>query len=418
MVRGRGAYVWDADGRKYLDALSSLWNVSIGHGRPEVARAVATQIRTLSYAPTLLGFSSQPAQDLAARIARWTPRGLDHILFTSGGSESNESIIRLARLYWKLRGHQRKTRLVALSGAYHGSTTGAATLTGLEKFHRHYGPLMPGVERIARPHCYRCELGLRFPDCRLACADELERTVERVGADRIAALVVEPIQGVGGVIVPPAGYHERLRAICDRHEILMVVDEVITGFGRTGKRFGIDHWKTVPDMLVFAKGVSSGYVPLGGVAMSGAIYSTLVDAGEDFALSHGFTYSGHPVACAAGLAVLDVLEKEKLVQRAAVLGRRMRRGLEKLRRHPIVGDVRSIGLMAAIELVRDRDTRKPFAASTKIPERVRDAALERGIIIRASGDNVVVCPPLIIREKDLDRMVDTIDEAIASLAAS
>ncbi len=416
LVRGRGAYVWDSEGRKYLDGLSSLWNVSVGHGRPEVARAVAAQIRTLSYAPTLLGFSSQPAQDLARRIAGWTPRGLDHILFTSGGSESNESVIRLARLYWKIRGYKRKTRFVALTGAYHGSTTGAATLTGLDKFHRHYGPLMPGVDRIARPHCYRCELGLRFPECRLACADELEKTIAKVGADRIAAVITEPIQGVGGVIVPPPGYHQHIREICDRHDILMVVDEVITGFGRTGKRFGIDHWKTIPDMLVFAKGVSSGYIPLGGVALSKAIYASLVDAGEDFALSHGFTYSGHPVACAAGLATLDILEKEKLVQRAAVLGRRLGRGLEKLRRHSIVGDVRSIGMMAAVELVRDRESRAPFPPKAKMPERVRDAALDRGIIIRASGDNIVVCPPLIITERDLDRLIDTIDDALEALS--
>ncbi len=415
LVRGKGAYVWDSEGRKLLDGLSSLWNVSIGHGRPEVARAVAKQARRLAFAPTLLGFSSEPAQQLARRIARWTPRGLDHILFTSGGSESNESVIRLARLYWKLRGDENKTRFIALSGAYHGSSTGAATLTGLDKFHQYYEPLMPGVSRIPRAHCYRCELGLQFPDCRIACASALEGAIEKIGADKIAAFIAEPVQGVGGVVVPPAGYFERIREICDQHRILLVVDEVITGFGRTGKKFGIEHWKAIPDMLVFAKGVSSGYVPLGGVAMQDEIYRTLVDAGDDFALSHGFTYSGHPVACAAGLATLDVLEKDELVTRAARLGRRLAKRLERLRRHRIVGDIRSIGMMAAIELVRDKESRRPFAPSQRMPERVRDAALERGIIIRASGDNVVICPPLVIEESDLDRMIDAIDDAIGAL---
>ncbi len=419
LVRGSGAYVWDSAGRKYLDALSSLWNVSVGHGRREIASAVAAQIRQLAYAPTLLGFSSEPAQQLAARIARWTPRGLDHVLFTSGGSESNESVIRLARLYWKLRGHERKTGFVALSGAYHGSTTGAATLTGLEKFHRHFEPLMPGVERIPRAHCHGCELGLSFPDCQLACADRLEETIEGVGAERIAAFIAEPIQGVGGVIIPPAGYFERIREICDRHRILMVVDEVITGFGRTGKRFGIQHWNAVPDMLVFAKGVSSGYIPLGGVVLGDALYEALVDAGEDFALSHGYTYSGHPVACAAGLATLDILDKEKLIGRAARVGRRMARQLEKLRRHAIVSDVRSIGMMAAIEFSRteaDRAGGQRLPAPASPAERVRDAVLDRGIIIRASGDVVAMCPPLITAEEDIDRMVGAVDQAVGELS--
>jgi putrescine aminotransferase len=213
----------------------------------------------------LLGFSSLPAQRLAARIARMAPKGLNRVVFTSGGSEANESVIRFVRLYWRLRKRPDKFRIVALNGAYHGSSTGSATLTGLPKFHQYYEPLMPGVLRMARPYCYRCELGLQYPGCGVACADELERLIEREGADRIGAFIAEPVQGVGGVIVPPSGYFERIRQICDRHDILFIVDEVITGFGRLGKKFGIERWEAVPDMLVFAKGVTSGYAPLGGV---------------------------------------------------------------------------------------------------------------------------------------------------------
>jgi adenosylmethionine-8-amino-7-oxononanoate aminotransferase len=417
LVKAQGIHVWDENGNKYIDGLASLWNVAAGHGRREIARAVDKQIRQLSYAPTLLGFSSPPAQDLARRIAGWAPGRLNHVAFTCGGSESAESVIRLARLYWKLRGHAEKTRFVALRGAYHGSTTGAATLTGLEKFHHYYEPLMPGVERMARPHCYRCELRLEYPTCALACADELEKTIRRLGADRIAAFIAEPVQGVGGVVVPPPGYFERIRDICDRHEILFVVDEVITGFGRTGKRFGIEHWKAVPDMLTFAKGVTSGHLPLGGVVLSDEIMQTLVDAGPDFVLHQGFTYAGHPVVCAAALANLDIFEREKLVARARRLGRRMQRALAQLRRHAIVGDVRGIGLMAALELVRDRAARTPFAPALRVPERVRAAALRRGAIIRASGDIVALCPPLVIGERDLDRLVGIVDAAIAEVAA-
>jgi putrescine---pyruvate transaminase len=416
LVKGKGVYVWDDQGRKYLDGLASLWNVTVGHGRAEIARAIAAQARKLSYAPTLLGFSSEPAQRLAARIARLAPKGLDRVVFTSGGSDANETMIRLVRLYWRLRGRPDKIGIVALTNAYHGSSTGAASLTGLPSFHRYYEPLMPGVERMARPFCYRCELQLEYPACRLACADELERIVERAGADRIGAFVAEPVQGVGGVIVPPADYFDRIRSICDRHDILFVVDEVITGFGRLGHPFGIQRFAVDPDLIVFAKGVTSGYLPLGGVILRDTVYETLVDAGPDFTLHHGFTYSGHPVACAAALANLDILEREGLISRARRLAPYLERRLAALRRHAIVGDVRSAGLMAAVELVRDRETKAPFPADLGVAPRVRAAALARGVILRASGDVVAICPPLIIEKKEIDRLVAVLDAAIEQVS--
>jgi adenosylmethionine-8-amino-7-oxononanoate aminotransferase len=415
LVRGKGVYVWDEDGNKYLDGLSSLWNANIGHGRSEVAAAIAAQTRTLSYAPTLLGFASEPAARLAARIARWAPKGLTRVVFTSGGSEANETVIRLVRLYWRLRQRPDKIKIVALNRAYHGSSNGAASLTGLPYFHEHYEPLLPGVARMVRPFCYRCELNLQYPSCALACADELERIIEREGADAIGAFIAEPIQGVGGVIVPPPGYFERIRAICDRHEILMIVDEVITGFGRTGRRFAIEHWNAVPDMLVFAKGVTSGYLPLGGVVVRESVFQTLIDAGPSFALHHGFTYSGHPVVCAAALANLDIIEREQLIRRVRKLAPRFRRRLEALRHHPIIGDVRAIGLMGALELVRDRATKQPFPGEMNVAARVRRKALERGVIVRASVDNVVLCPPFIITPKELDVLFDTLDAALADV---
>jgi putrescine aminotransferase len=313
-----------------------------------------------------------------------------------------------------LRKRPDKFRIVALNGAYHGSSTGSATLTGLPKFHQYYEPLMPGVLRMARPYCYRCELGLQYPGCGVACADELERLIEREGADRIGAFIAEPVQGVGGVIVPPSGYFERIRQICDRHDILFIVDEVITGFGRLGKKFGIERWEAVPDMLVFAKGVTSGYAPLGGVVLQESIFQTFVDAGPEFALHHGFTYSGHPVVCAAALANLDILEREKLVARSRTMGRYLARKLERLRRHPVVGDIRCVGLMAAVELVRDQESRE--AAPAEFTARVRSMGLSRGVIVRASGNILALCPPLIIKEREIDRLVAALDEAIEAVA--
>ena len=417
IVRGRGIYVWDAEGRRYIDGLSGLWNVAVGHGRAEIARAMGAQARQLAFVPTLLGFASEPAVRLAARIARLLPAALRHVVFTSGGSESNESVIRYVRAYSRLRGKPDKIGIVALANAYHGSTTGAASLTGLATFHRYFEPLMPDVLRMARAYRYRCELCGNHPACTNACADDLERVVAETGAERIGAVIVEPIQGVGGVVIPPPGYLERLRAICDRHDLLLVVDEVITGFGRTGKWFGFQHWDVVPDMLVFAKGVTSGYQPLGGVVLHDRVWRTFVDAGPDFALHHGFTYSGHPVACAAALENLDIIEREKLVAKVRRDGPFFRAQLETLAGSPVVGDIRAIGLMAAIEIVADKPSRRPFPSEARVPWRIREAALRRGLISRAGAEGVMLCPPLVTTRAQLVEIVRTVGAAIDEVAA-
>jgi putrescine---pyruvate transaminase len=416
LVRGRGVYVWDSEGRRYIDGLASLWNVTVGHGRAEIARAIAAQARTLAFAPTLLGFSSDPAVRLAARLAAMAPRGLRHVMFTSGGSESNETVIRLVRLVQRLRGNPDKIRIVALRGAYHGSSTGAASLTGLPTFHAGYEPQMPEVDRAPRPYCYRCELGLTYPSCRLACVDELEQVILRAGVDRVGAVIAEPVQGVGGVVIPPPGWFARLREICDRHGLLLVVDEVITGFGRTGKAFGIQHSGVVPDMLVFAKGVTSGYQPLGGVILHERVWRTLVDAGPELTLHHGYTYSGHPVACAAALANLDILEREDLIRVARKKAPYFAKALASLATEPVVGEVRAIGLMGAVEIVRDRAAREAFPAALKVPWRIRQAALRRGVIVRAGADLIVLCPPLIVTTAQIDVIVRVLREAIAEVA--
>jgi adenosylmethionine-8-amino-7-oxononanoate aminotransferase len=277
---------------------------------------------------------------------------------------------------------------------------------------------LPGVVRIANAYCYRCPLGLDYPRCGVACADELERAVEREGADTIAAFIAEPVQGVGGVIEPPPGYFERIREICDRHDILFVADEVITGFGRLGVKFAISRWKVTPDLIVFAKGVTSGYLPLGGVLLREEIVRALEEAGPGFALHHGFTYSGHPAVCAAALANLDILEREELLPHVRRLAPYFARRMAELRADPLVGDVRTAGLMGAVELVADRDRKTPFAAELALPLRVRAAAMRRGVIVRGSGDNVVVCPPLIIQRPQVDRIVDTLADSLAEIGGA
>ena len=418
IVRGRGIHVWDAEGRRYIDGLSGLWNVAVGHGREEIARAVGRQARELAFVPTLLGFSTEPAVRLAARIAKLLPAGLEHVSFTSGGSESNESVIRYVRAYSRLRGKPDKIGIVALTNAYHGSTTGAASLTGLATFHRGFEPMMPEALRMARAYCYRCELGKEHPACALACADELGRVVATEGADRIGAVIVEPIQGVGGVIVPPPGWLERVRALCDRHDLLLVVDEVITGFGRTGTWFGFQHWDVVPDMVVFAKGVTSGYQPLGGVVLHDRVWRVFADAGPDFTLHHGFTYSGHPVACAAGLANLDVIEREQLVAKVSRDAPYFRERLDTLAASPLVGEIRAIGLMAAIEIVADRAARRAFPSEQKVPAWIRDVALRRGLICRSGADAVMLCPPLVTTRAQIDDIVRVLGEALSEVSAA
>jgi putrescine aminotransferase len=415
LVKGRGVYVWDSQGRRYVDGLASLWNVAVGHGRAEIARAAARQMRALEYAPTLLGFSSEPAIRLAARLVSKAPKGLTRVVFTSGGSESNETVIRLVRLYWRLRGRPDKIQIVALDRAYHGSSTGAASLTGLPHFHQYYEPLLPGVLRMPRPYAYRCEFQCSYPRCDLTCADELERMVAREGADKIGAFIAEPVQGVGGVIVPPPGYFERIREICDRHQILLIVDEVITGFGRLGTWFGIQRWNATPDMLVFAKGVTSGYLPLGGVMLREQIFDTLLQAGPGFSLHHGFTYSGHPTVCAAALANLDIIERERLIPAVRRKARHFERRMRQLATLPIVGEVRCAGLMGAVELVRDRETKAPLAESLRVPARIRAAALRRGVIVRAGADTIALCPPLIITTDQIDLLTRVLREAIGEV---
>ncbi|MEP6752799.1 MAG: aspartate aminotransferase family protein [Candidatus Dormiibacterota bacterium] len=405
---GSGATLTDAEGREYVDGMASLWNVNVGYGRAELAEAAATQMRSLAFSSAYGGFSTKPAIELASKLAELAPGDLEVTYFASGGAEANDTAYKVARLYWKLRGEPARVNIVSRLRDYHGLTYGATSATGLANFWKGFEPLAPGFLHGPAPDPYRFSGEGSAGE---AYAKALEEVVLKAGADTVAAVIAEPVQGAGGVIVPPADYFPLLRRVCDKHGLLLIADEVITGFGRTGRWFGMEHWNVQADLMIFAKGVTSGYLPLSGVMLTREVHDTLKTVKGPF--QHGFTYSGHPTACAVGLRNLQILEDEHLVERAAEKGAYLLKRLQDLRSHEIVGDVRGLGLVAGIELVRDRATKELFEASTGAARRVWLAALEEGVIVRPlAGDVLAMSPPFVISNDQIDRMVLVLDTAI------
>jgi adenosylmethionine-8-amino-7-oxononanoate aminotransferase len=417
-VSGKGAMLRTADGREYIDALSSLWNVNIGHGRHELAAAAAAQMETLAYASAYAGFTNEPAIRLAEKIVSLAYDNMAAVYFTTSGAESNESAFKFARYHWKRLGQPNKVKIISRRYGYHGVTLAAMSATSLPNYHKMFGPLVPEFLQVAPPFPYR------WPgngDAGIGAADAVEEAILHEGADAIAAIIAEPVIGSGGVIVPPPTYFPRLREICDRHNVLLIADEVITGFGRTGQWFGLGHWNTKPDLMSFAKGVTSGYLPLGGVIISKHMHEVLLDAPADEKFMHAATYSGHPVCCAVGLANIDIIENEGMVERARIQGDRFRANLETLLTLPNVGEVRGIGMLAAIELVDDKGSKTPAKG---LGAKVVAEAANRGLILRlraaadgppASGDTLCFAPPLPTPEATLDRIVDIVGTSIQAV---
>jgi len=409
---GSGATLTDIEGHEYIDGFASLWNVNVGYGRTELADAAAAQMKTLAFSSAYGGFGSAPALELATKLAELAPGELEVTYFASGGAEANDTAYKIARLYWTLRGEPERVNIVSRIRDYHGLTFGATSATGLPNFWKGFGPLAPGFLHAPSPDPYRFS-GEGSPGAVYAKA--LEDVVLKAGAHTVAAVVAEPIQGAGGVIVPPADYFPLLRQVCDRHGLLLIADEVITGFGRTGRWFALQHWNVQPDLMIFAKGVTSGYLPLSGVMLTRSVHDTLKSVKGPFA--HGFTYSGHPTACAVALRNVQILEDEHLVDRAAERGAYLQKQLQQLRSHEIVGDVRGLGLVAGIELVRDRTTKELYDATVGVARRIWLDALEQGVIVRPlPGDVVAICPPFVISEQQIDRIALVLDKAIARVA--
>lgn len=418
IVEGDGIYVRDIDGRKILDGFAGLWNVVVGHGRKEIADAITAQLEKLEYFSPFYGFSSPPAIELAAKVTSLMPEewSMGRVLFTSGGSESNDTNMKIARMYWSLKGKKKKKKIIARNLAYHGLTLGSMTATGIDVFKMHFEPLAPGFVHIMAPFCYRCALKLTHPECGIGCAKQLEETILREGPDTVAAFIGEPVIGAGGTIPPPDEYWPMIREICDKYDVLLIADEVVTGFGRTGKMFGCMNWDVRPDMVSFAKGITSGYFPLGGAVISNEIYTALRDGLDGMPFLHAFTYNNHPLGCAVGLANLKIIEEENLVENAAAMGAYLSEKLRVLSGNRSVGEIRSLGLMAAVEIVRNRKTKERIDGSPLDGHhRVEELLWEKGVYCRTMGQGISVAPPLTITEKGIDLIVEALDSSIARM---
>lgn len=416
IMKGNGAYVTDLDGRTVLDAVGGLWNVNLGYDCDPIKRAIATQLDTLPYYSGFRGTSTGPSIELAWELTQFfAPEGMVRAFFTSGGSDSVETALRLARQYWKIRGQGDRTKFLALKKGYHGTHFGGASVNGNANFRRNYEPLMPGVFHIPAPYAYRNPFDETNPE-KLAklCARALEDEIAFQGGDTIAAFIMEPVLGAGGVIVPHESFMPMVREICDRHEILLIADEVVTGFGRTGAWSGSRLHDVKPDMMTIAKAITSGYFPLGATMIGEQVTEVFETDKTSFgSIGHGYTYSGHPVGCAAGIAALAETRRLKVHENASARGLELAGALEDLkRRHSIVGDIRYKGLMAAVELVSERDTKK--AADKGVMKRVSDAAYEAGVMLRVSGSNIILSPPLILSSDQVRVIAEALDTGLAA----
>lgn len=419
VVAGKGAKVQLSDGRWLIDGSAGLWCVNVGHGRDELAKAASDQMTKIAFTPTFGGFSNPPAIQLAERLADLAPGDLEAVFFTAGGSEANESAFKFARYYWRLIGKPSKSIVISHERGYHGLAHGTTAATGLTPYHSDFGPLAQGFEHVAPPYCYRCPAGVPADpaSCPVDHGRVLAKKIEELGPEHVAAVIVEPVLGTGGVIVPPEGYLRALREVCDRYDVLMIADEVITGFGRTGRWFGVERDGIVPDMLTFAKGVTSGYIPLGGVMIREHIWKAFHEVPDDHPIMHGFTYSGHPVSCAVALKNIDILEREELVPQVAARGNQLLNCLEELRELPYVGDVRGLGLMAAVEIVADKVTKERFpSAGLQRTAAVARWAREYGLVTRPLLDDILLlAPPFVINDEEINQAVNSLRQAILRL---
>ncbi|WIV53493.1 aspartate aminotransferase family protein [Amycolatopsis nalaikhensis] len=394
--RGEGALLWDTEGRQYIDGTCGLWQCPVGHGRAELAAVAAEQIGRLEFYSSFGDYSNAPSIRLADRLLSLAPAGLERVFLTNGGSEGNETAIKLARLAHHHAGSPERTVILARTGGYHGMGGGSLAATGIDGLRAGYGPLVPGVEWLGKPH------GLEHgPDATDRLVEELERRIEEIGAHRIAAFIGEPVLGVGGMVPPPEGYWPRVQEVLRRNGILLIVDEIVTAFGRTGHWFGSEHFGIEPDMVVLAKGLTSGYIPMGAVLIG----QRVLDLADGATFLHGFTYNGHPVGSAVALANLDIIERENLLERARVLGERLRERLEPLTELPHVREVRGVGLMLGIEF----DGATPTAP-------VQAGCRADGVVVRASGASIVLSPPLVITEAQVDTLADVLCRHVAAAA--
>ena len=403
MTQAEGVWIWDANGNKLLDGMAGLWCVNVGYGRKELAEAAYRQMLDLPFYNTFFKTTTVPATELAAKISSIMPKRFKHIFFTNSGSESNDTVVRFVRHYWKLKGKPYRQHFIARTRGYHGSTMVAANLGGMAGMHEQVGTGLPGFHHVMQPNWYDLGGSKTPEEFGLEAAAEVEKKILEVGPDNVAAFIGEPIQGAGGVIIPPSTYWPAVQKICRKYGVLIISDEVICGFGRTGNWWGFETMGYEPDIVPMAKGLSSGYLPIGAVAFSEDLLKDFFDLGGEF--YHGMTYAGHPVACAVALKNIEIIEQENLVGRTKELGPYFAQALASLRDHPIVGETRSVGLIGAIELSNDKATRGKFKDVGRVGGICRDHCFKNGLIMRACWDTMVLSPPLVISKKEIDELV-------------
>ncbi|ARN73478.1 aspartate aminotransferase family protein [Oceanicoccus sagamiensis] len=418
ITRADGVYIWDSEGNKLLDGMAGLWCVNVGYGRKELAEVAYEQMLELPYYNSFFQCTTPPAIGLAEILAELAPDHINRVFFTGSGSESNDTVIRMVRRYWDLLGEPQKSVIISRKNAYHGSTMAGASLGGMKFMHEQGGLPIPGIVHIDQPYWY-AEGGDQDPEeFGLNVAQQLEATILDMGLDRIGAFIAEPLQGAGGVIIPPDSYWPEIGRICDKYGILLIADEVICGFGRTGKWFGSDYFGIKPDFMPIAKGLSSGYLPIGGVMVSDRVADVLTDKCGEFA--HGYTYSGHPAAAAVALKNLQILRDEHIIETVEKdTGPYLQKRWRELENHPLVGEARGVGLVGAIEIVKDKDKREFFPKEGTVGGVCRDACIRNGLVMRAVGDTMIISPPLIITKEQIDELIEkalkSLDETAAAI---
>ena len=405
IARAEGVYLYESDGRRILDGMSGLWCVNLGYGRRELADAAHRQLLELPYYNSFFQVAHPPAIELARLLVEVTPPQFKHVFFTGSGSEANDTVVRTVRRYWDVMGQPQRTFIISRTNAYHGSTIAGASLGGMAPMHTQGGLPIPGVVHIRQPYWYGEGGDLSPEEFGLVAARALEDKILEIGPERVGAFIGEPIQGAGGVIIPPPTYWPEIQRIVDRYGILLVADEVICGFGRTGRWFGADYFGIRPDLMAIAKGMSSGYLPIGGVMVGDRVADALIERGGEF--HHGFTYSGHPAACAVACGAINILRDERIVERVRDdVGPYLQKRWRELADHPLVGEARIVGLIGALELVRDKAKRAWFSDPGQVGTLCRDLCIQNGLVMRAVRDTMIIAPPLVITPAQIDELIE------------
>jgi len=409
IVKADGAHLINTDDKQFLDAMSGLWCVNVGYGRKNLADVAYKQMQELPYYNSFFKTATAPSIELAQQLAEIAPNDLNHAFFSSSGSEANDTVVRMVRRYWDLKGKPNKKTFISREYAYHGSTMTGVSLGGMTAMHAQ-GGMMPGFDHVMPPYWYKYGADMSPEEFGLFTANKIEEKINEIGPENVAAFIGEPIQGAGGVIIPPDSYWPRVQEICNQYDILLVVDEVICGFGRTGEWFGSNTYNIKPDIITMAKGISSGYIPLSGIMVGDRVTETLIDEGGEF--YHGYTYSGHPVACAVAIENLKIIREENLIENSRKTSVYLKERMNEIAEHPLVGEVRMKSFIGAVELVKDKDKRIMFEETGVVGGICRDYCIENGLVMRAVRDGMIFCPPLIFNNNHIDELVEKLKKSL------